>query len=100
MPELINQSFDIVINATSTGLQGKCLPLPDTLLKNAFCYDIAYGQAAAPFLQEAKKQGAHAYCDGLGMLVEQAAESFYLWRGVKPNTQPVFLAIDNRLNLR
>jgi shikimate dehydrogenase len=100
LSELINHSFDLIINATSIGLQGKCLSLPDTLLKNTFCYDLAYGQAAMPFLQEAKKQGAYTYCDGLGMLVEQAAESFYLWRGVKPDTQSVYKALKQLLEDR
>lgn len=82
-----NTSFDLVINATSAGLHGEIVSLPDNVLKNAFCYDIAYGQA---LLQQAQKQGARACCDGLGMLIEQAAESFYLWRHVRPETHAIF----------
>lgn len=88
-------SFDLVINATSAGLYGEIVSLPDNLLKNAFCYDMAYGQA---ILQQAKKQSARACCDGLGMLIEQAAESFYLWRNVRPNTQNIFDIVRNRLD--
>lgn len=82
-----DSSFDLVINATSAGLHGEIVSFPDNVLKNAFFYDIAYGQA---ILQQSKKQGARACCDGLGMLLEQAAESFYVWRHVRPETQNIF----------
>ena len=87
---LKNQSFDLVINGTSASLQGKLPPLPDGLLaEGAWCYDMMYAKTATLFMQWAQQQGAIKVLDGLGMLVEQAAESFYLWRGVKPDTQPV-----------
>jgi shikimate dehydrogenase len=88
--DLKNQSFDLIINGTSASLQGTLPPLPDGLLaEGAWCYDMMYAKTATLFMQWAQQQGAVKVLDGLGMLVEQAAESFYLWRGVKPDTQPV-----------
>jgi len=85
------QQFDVIINGTSAGLQGELPPLPDSLIdaKSATaCYDMLYGAEPTPFVQWAQQRGAQA-SDGLGMLVEQAAESFALWRGVRPQTAPV-----------
>lgn len=83
---LSGQTFDLVINATSSGLSGEELPLPpDVLRKEALAYDMVYGKST-PFLEAARRAGAQA-SDGLGMLVEQAAESFLLWRGVRPETR-------------
>lgn len=81
--------FDIVINGTSASLGG-ALPVldPAILQPGACCYDMMYGKEPTPFLRWAQQHGAQA-ADGLGMLVEQAAESFYLWRGVRPDTRPV-----------
>ncbi|HEV3011419.1 MAG TPA: shikimate dehydrogenase [Burkholderiales bacterium] len=85
---LARQRFDIVINATSAGLTGAAPPLPEGLLsKSTLAYEMVYGRET-PFLAAARRAGAPA-CDGLGMLVEQAAESFFLWRGVRPATRPV-----------
>jgi shikimate dehydrogenase len=82
------EAFDLVINATSAGLQGESPPLPAGVLRpGALAYDMVYGRDT-PFLAMARAAGAEA-CDGLGMLVEQAAESFLLWRGVRPETAPV-----------
>ena len=82
--------YDLVINGTSAGLAGQSLPLPDGILADgACCYDMAYGTAAQVFLDWAATNGAALCCDGLGMLVEQAAESFHLWRGIRPDTQAV-----------
>jgi shikimate dehydrogenase len=79
--------FDIVINATSAGLDDAAPPLPEPLLKTAsLAYDMVYGRET-PFLAAARKAGARV-SDGLGMLVEQAAESFFVWRGVRPATRP------------
>jgi shikimate dehydrogenase len=87
---LTKQSFDLIINGTSASLHGELPDLSDDILtKNSCCYDMMYARTLTPFLQWAKKQGAELAVDGLGMLVEQAAESFYLWRGVKPDTAPV-----------
>ncbi len=89
---LQNKSYDLVINGTSASLQGELPPLPEGLLaEGAWCYDMMY--AMTPFLQWAQKQGAAFALDGLGMLVEQAAESFYLWRGVMPETVSVIQQI-------
>ncbi len=82
--------FDVVINATAASLQGELPPLPDTLLNdNASCYDMMYSAKPTPFMVWATEHNAEKVLDGLGMLVEQAAESFYIWRDVKPETKPV-----------
>ncbi len=91
--DLAGRSFDIVINATSTGLSDELPPLPDGLFKrDALAYDMVYGKET-PFLKFARAQGATVIADGLGMLVEQAATSFALWRKVRPDTQPVLDAM-------
>ncbi|TVP58035.1 MAG: shikimate dehydrogenase [Halomonadaceae bacterium] len=82
--------FDLIINGTSASLQGDLPPLPEGLLApGASAYDMMYSQNITPFNQWAKAQGAAKTLDGLGMLVEQAAESFRLWRGRLPDTAPV-----------
>ena len=86
--DLSGLQFDLVINATSAGLRGEMPPLPDTVFaQGALAYDMVYG-ADTPFLAFARSRGASG-ADGLGMLVEQAAESFYIWRGKWPLTAPV-----------
>lgn len=83
------QSFDIVINATASSLAGAEVPAPASVLRSgSLAYDMMYGSAARPFLDWASAHGAVAR-DGLGMLVEQAAESFALWRGVRPPSAQV-----------
>ena len=85
-----DEKFDVVINATAASLQGDLPPLPDTLLNdNASCYDMMYAAKPTPFMLWATEHNATKVLDGLGMLVEQAAESFYIWRGVKPETKVV-----------
>ena len=87
--------FDIVINGTSASLHGAMPDLsPDILAPDACCYDMMYGKELTPFLQWAQRNGAQV-ADGLGMLVEQAAESFFLWRGVRPETAPVIESLRN-----
>lgn len=82
--------FDLVINAISAGLHGDMPDLPDGLLaEGAVAYDMVYGSEPTPFMRWAQQQGAAATADGLGMLVEQAAEAFALWRGWRPDTAPV-----------
>jgi shikimate dehydrogenase len=89
-PELPPHAFDVVINATSSSLQGTVPPLPDGVFApGAVAYDMMYGAEPTPFLVFAAAHGAQRTADGLGMLVEQAAESFFLWRGVRPHTAPV-----------
>ena len=81
--------FDVVVNATATSLAGGAVPVRATVLRpRALAYDMMYGPAAQGFLTWARENGADAR-DGLGMLVEQAAESFLVWRGVRPETAPV-----------
>lgn len=83
------QHFDVVINATSTGLSDAPLNLGDGLYApGALAYEMSYGRQT-PFMQEARRQGVTHIADGLGMLVGQAAESFRLWRGVLPDVRPV-----------
>jgi shikimate dehydrogenase len=85
----IEASFDVVINATAASLQGDAIPVPASVLRpGSLAYDMMYGPSAAPFLAWAQAQGAIGR-DGLGMLVEQAAASFALWRGVRPPSQQV-----------
>ena len=92
--ELGGQDFDLIIQGTSAGLSGAVPPLPgDLLLERACCYDLSYGAGAEPFLQRAQKAGATQRADGLGMLVEQAAEAFHLWRRVRPDTGAVIQAL-------
>jgi shikimate dehydrogenase len=87
--DLAGRKFDLVINATSSGLSNELPPLPDGLFKpGALAYDMMYGRET-PFLTFARKQGATVIADGLGMLIEQAATAFELWRGVRPETKPV-----------
>ncbi len=87
------QAFDVVLNATASSLQGHASPVPDEVLQpGTLAVDLMYGPAAEPFLAWARSHGAVAR-DGLGMLVEQAAEAFALWRGVHPQTAPVLQAL-------
>jgi len=88
--ELAGQRFDVIINATSASLSDAAPDLPVGLYApGSLAYDMMYGRGDTPFLRAARAQGAARLCDGLGMLVEQAAESFQLWRGVRPETAPV-----------
>lgn len=91
--ELAGRRFDLVINATSSSLSDELPPLPEGLFKpGALAYDMMYGRET-PFMKFARAQGAAIVSDGLGMLVEQAAESFHKWRGVRPDTRPVLAAL-------
>ena len=87
-------SFDWIINGTSASLTGDLPPLPKGLISNTSrCYDMMYGAQTTVFNQWALSQGAAQADDGLGMLVEQAAQSFHLWRGVLPPTAPILLTL-------
>ena len=82
--------YDLVINATSAGVLGETPPYPvEAIHPNTICYDLSYGLTPTPFATWAAKHGAARSVMGWGMLVEQAAESFYIWRGVRPETKPV-----------
>jgi shikimate dehydrogenase len=86
---LEGKSFDVVINATSSSLTDELPPLPTGLFKpDSLAYDMMYGKQT-PFLKFSAGQGAGQCADGLGMLVEQAAEAFFKWREVRPDTSPV-----------
>jgi shikimate dehydrogenase len=92
--DLPKQSFDLIINATAASLQGEVPPLPDECCTaTTWCYDMMYGAEPTPFMEWAEQHGAAKNMDGLGMLVEQAAESFFHWRGVRPETREVIQAI-------
>ncbi|MBI5781282.1 MAG: shikimate dehydrogenase [Rhodocyclales bacterium] len=91
--DALRPPFTLVINATSASLAGEIPPLPSELFAaRPFVYDMMYGASPTPFLREAARHGAKT-ADGLGMLVEQAAESFFLWRGVRPDAQAVYLRL-------
>lgn len=94
----INESFDLIINGTAASLQGQVPPIPDSCLaRQGSCYDMMYSaDEDTAFVTWAKDHNAAKALDGLGMLVEQAAESFYLWRGVRPDTKPVLDALINK----
>jgi len=84
-------SFDLILDTTSAGVLGQALALPPTLTgARALCYDLSYGPAASSFLAWAEAAGARYAVDGLGMLVETAADAFELWHGRRPDTEPVY----------
>jgi shikimate dehydrogenase len=86
----IDDAYDLVINATSAGLHGESPPYPGAAItENTFCYDLSYGLTPTPFSTWAREAGAARSVMGWGMLVEQAAESFHIWRGIRPDTAPV-----------
>ncbi|HYC15472.1 MAG TPA: hypothetical protein VEC75_14565, partial [Stellaceae bacterium] len=88
--QLRNRRFDLVVNATSASLAGELVPLPpDVFAPGALVYDMVYGKQFMRFLDLARECGAALVADGLGMLVAQAAESFLLWRGERPDVEPV-----------
>jgi shikimate dehydrogenase len=85
-----SEQYDLIINGTSASLGGEMLPLTDDLLTDkSCCYDMVYGAEPTVFMRWAAQHTAWSVADGLGMLVEQAAESFYLWRGLRPQTGTV-----------
>lgn len=86
--------FDLIINGTSMSLQGEAPPVTQAqITAQTACYDMAYGSEPTAFLRWGREQGLSELADGLGMLVEQAAESFRVWRGVMPETKPVIAAL-------
>jgi shikimate dehydrogenase len=92
--DLGGPAYDLIINATAAGLQGEMPLLPAGIVGDAtVCYDMSYGRADTPFTRWAKAEHAASTVKGWGMLVEQAAESFLLWRGIRPNTHPVLEAL-------
>ena len=91
-------TYDLVVNTTSLGLSANGITLPASLAQGSFCYDMSYGDKAA-FARWAKEQGALISVDGLGMLVEQAAESFNIWRGVRPRTDEIYQSLRKRVGV-
>ena len=99
--DLAGQSFDLILNATSASLSDELPPLAEGLLaEQGSCYDLAYANEPTTFVSWGIRQHAKKSLDGLGMLVEQAAEAFYLWRGVRPDTARVIQELEaERLNV-
>ena len=97
---LAGQQFDLIINATATSLTGQLPPLPANILaEKGVCYDLAYSNEPTTFVRWGQDNNAVKSLDGLGMLVEQAAEAFFIWRGVRPRTEPVIkLLNDERIS--
>lgn len=88
--QLQGHRFDLIINGTSTGLTGELPPIPSNILrKGGTTYDMMYAQEPTAFVKWGLDNGASLALDGLGMLVEQAAEAFMIWRGVRPDTAPI-----------
>lgn len=95
--QVANRPFDLIINATSASLSGEIPAIPREVIgPETVCYDMAYGKADTPFVRWAAKLGCVRAIQGWGMLVEQAAESFRVWRGVRPATAPVLAALKER----
>jgi shikimate dehydrogenase len=93
------RQFDLIINGSSGGLKGEMPDLPSSVLtERSCCYDMVYGAQPTVFMRWAAQHTAWAVADGLGMLVEQAAESFFLWRRVRPETGPVISQVRGLLN--
>jgi len=94
---LASQPFDLIVNATSASLKGDVPAIPAGAVgADTVCYDMAYGVGETAFTEWARRLGARRTAQGWGMLVEQAAEAFELWRGVRPDTRPVLLALRGR----
>jgi shikimate dehydrogenase len=86
---LPDKRFDVIVNATSASVAGQLPPVPDGLAAGAVCYDMHYADHDTPFIRWAREHGARSTHLGFGMLIEQAAESFHIWRGVRPETRAV-----------
>jgi shikimate dehydrogenase len=95
--DLADVTYDVVINATSASLAGEVPAIPASVIHGeSVCYDMAYSKGDTPFLRWARENGCARAVQGWGMLVEQAAESFQLWRAVRPQTRPVLEALRER----
>ena len=92
--DLEGMSFDMIINGTSASLQGELPPLRNKILaKKGMCYDMMYSKTPTAFVKWGQDCGAKLSVDGLGMLIEQAAESFFIWRGVRPETDRIIFSL-------
>ena len=95
--DLGGETYDLVINATSASLSGEIPPLPAAAIgADTVCYDLAYGKSATAFVEWARARGCAQALQGWGMLVEQAAESFLVWRGIRPSTARVLAVLRER----
>lgn len=100
MDKLAGSEFDLIINATSSGIAGEIPAIPASLIHpQLYCYDMFYRQGKTPFLKWCEQQGARHLADGLGMLVGQAAHAVFLWHGVLPDCGPVIAALKQELAL-
>jgi shikimate dehydrogenase len=91
LDEIPAEHFDLIVNGTSSSLNQDAPAIdPETFDDCTLAYDLVYAPEPTPFMRLAQKGGAHVVADGLGMLIEQAAESFLFWRGVRPDTAPVY----------
>ncbi|MGB0361166.1 MAG: shikimate dehydrogenase, partial [Endozoicomonas sp.] len=94
----IDGQFDLIINGTAASLQGDLPPIPAQVINsNTYCYDMMYGADETLFNHWCREQGAGKTIDGLGMLVEQAAEQFFIWRGMRPDTTSVLKLLHEEL---
>lgn len=99
MDELDNYSFDLIINATSSGISGEVPAIPTSLIHSSvYCYDMFYQQGNTQFLSWCAEHGAKQYADGLGMLVGQAAHAVLLWHGVLPQIEPVIKSMQQEMS--
>ncbi|CDL84360.1 shikimate dehydrogenase [Xenorhabdus szentirmaii] len=99
MENLISPAFDIIINATASGINGEIPAIsPMVFQNNSICYDMYYQKGLTPFLRFAQQNGVSRLADGLGMLVGQAAHAFELWHGVFPEIEPVLTALRRELH--
>lgn len=97
--DLVGERFDVVVNATSASLRAELPPVPAEVFTGAtLAYELAYGKGLTPFLRLAQNAGVPRLADGVGMLVEQAAEAFWVWRGLRPDTAPVLAALRGELS--
>ncbi len=97
--ELKEKKFDLILNATSASLTGKTPNITENILaKNACCYDLAYSNQQTAFVKWGFTHGAKKNLDGLGMLIEQAAEAFFIWRGVRPKTSAIIELLNSERN--
>ena len=96
--QLLDQRFDIIVNATSSGHKNSGVPIDENLLEGSICYDLSYGPAAS-FARWAESRGAKRSIDGLGMLIEQAAKSYEIWTGFSPDTESVRAKIRDDIDI-
>jgi shikimate dehydrogenase len=99
LEKLEGHPFDLIINATSSGISGDIPAIPSSLIhSDVYCYDMFYQKGSTPFLQWCRQHGAKKHADGLGMLVAQAAHAVLLWHGVLPDITPVITVLHQELN--